>query len=190
MVGEVMKKIDRLLERIKVHDGLDLDVGDFGLSQEDLKKLVEGVNNNQKIKILVLQHNSLGDESIGLLIQLKNITSLDISYNNFTQKGIDRLETELKEKCNLFKIYTKCNNNNPLVFFGPASYMSTQAQTTIDTYAAALAEAVHTKLLQINPAPTFEQLPLVKDRLIQRLACDNKIFELENHTQIPNKLTT
>ena len=182
-----MKKFDRLLEKIKLHDGVELDVGDFGLNQENLKQLVEEINNNQKIKILVLQHNSLGDESVKFLIQLEHITSLDISYNNFTQTGIDELEKMLKEKCSSFRIYKKCNNTSLLVFSNPTMYTSTQEQATIDAYAATLAKAVHVKLLEINPSP--EQLSLVRDRFIQILDCDNKIFALESQTPSSNVLT-
>ncbi len=84
-----MKKFDRLLTKIETHGELALDLTDFGLRNEQIQLLVEKLNGNTKINILTLKHNSLDDSCVQSLIDLRNIEYLDISYNNFTQKGIN-----------------------------------------------------------------------------------------------------
>ena len=109
-----MKKFDRLLLEIERYTEISLDLADFGLKKEQLENLIEKLNINSTIKILILNHNSLGDDSIPNLIKLTNIESLELSYNNFTQKGIDTLREGSKNKS--LKIYANHNNTKKLSF--------------------------------------------------------------------------
>ena len=112
-----MKKFDRLLEKIKDHSELTLDLTDFGLQQGQIETLVIALNNNDKIKILCLRHNSLNDASVPDLVKLKNIEFLDICYNNFTQNGIDRLNAEFSNiHLGSFWLYSQHNNIRPVFF--------------------------------------------------------------------------
>ncbi len=106
-----MKKFERLLAKIENYSDLALDLTDFGLEQEQIKQLVNCLNKNINIKILILKHNSLDDSCVAELAELSDIESLDLSYNNFTQVGIDQLKKNLKDKIPSFNIYAEHNNN-------------------------------------------------------------------------------
>lgn len=66
----------------------NLDLSEKRLDREMLDLLVTQLNSKPKINTLTLRHNSLNNEAIPALKKLKHITYLDISYNDFTKKGI------------------------------------------------------------------------------------------------------
>jgi len=68
-----------------------LDLTDFGLENTQIQELVQYLNKNSHIQVLSLRHNNLGDECIEPLKALTNIRNLDVSYNDFTEKGINGL---------------------------------------------------------------------------------------------------
>ena len=107
-----MYKFDRLLKRIKVAAGSALYLSDFGLDPKKVAEFVAEINKNPKITILCLSHNNLDDSTAEHLAKLEHVTSLDISYNDFTEKGISLIQGSLSQyqKAAHITLYSKYND--------------------------------------------------------------------------------
>ena len=85
------------------------------LPTEELHNLVKDILDNKSLTYLYLQNNQINDDSMELLSLLisKNyfIHTLNLSYNKFTQKGIEKLCNGLKsEDCRIIELSLSNNN--------------------------------------------------------------------------------
>ena len=182
--GAVMKKFDRLLIQLESYVDSALDLADFGLKQEQVDVLVKKINEIPTIKILILKHNSLGDDCISVLSKLTNIESLDISYNNFTKIGLDTLE---KQKKNTLHVYADHNNTKTLFFseqqeqVPTLNYSQTSDDYTINSYAGELFREALIKLSEIPLSKTDKQL--VAKKFIDMLNSNEEVFESEKEEE-------
>jgi hypothetical protein len=176
-----MTKLEILLIKIETLADFSLNLADFGLYEHQIKLLVDKINHNTNIKKLNLKHNSLTDGCIPELVKLQNIQSLNISYNDFTQKGINILKEALKAKFARFSIFAEHNNANPFFFTTVDSIETILVEKTevvdaptIDIYNSELIGAIRDKLSKF--ALTAEQSQLLKEKFIELLNND-KVFE-------------
>ena len=85
------------------------------LPTEELHNLVKDILDNKRLTYLYLQNNQINDDSMELLSLLfsKNyfIHTLNLGYNKFTSKGIEKLCNGLKSENNRIIELGLSNNN-------------------------------------------------------------------------------
>jgi Ran GTPase-activating protein (RanGAP) involved in mRNA processing and transport len=92
------KKVDLPGKYSKIYDELvkdELNVLDLGgafLGESTVLKISELIPSRTKLKSVKLMNNKLGDDIFPVLIErCRNIGSLNLSYNNFTDKVLEYL---------------------------------------------------------------------------------------------------
>ncbi len=90
-----------------------LDLGGAGLGDQTVLSISELFESRNKLKTVKLMNNKLTDDAFPeILVRCRNTFSLNLSYNNLTEKCLDWLE---KEAVNLGNLTNITVSNNKIV---------------------------------------------------------------------------
>ncbi len=90
-----------------------LDLGGAGLGDQAVLSISELFESRNKLKTIKLMNNKITDEAFPeLLHRCRNSFSLNLSYNNLTEKSLEWLE---KEAVNLGNLANITVSNNKIV---------------------------------------------------------------------------